>query len=91
MNLARMFAGMISVSRAASMLNEFVKKIHVHERDRKGSIETTQQVDIYFSFVGRYIPPQFVKVELNPEEQEEHRKREKRRLVNRRFLLEKFL
>ena len=41
------------------MLNEFVKKIVVHERDRKGSIETTQEVEIYFNFIGKYLPPHF--------------------------------
>ena len=40
-----------------TMLNEFVEKILVHERDRKGSIETTQAVEVYFNFVGKYIPP----------------------------------
>ncbi len=40
-----------------TMLNEFVEKIMVHERDRKGSTDTTQEVEIYFNFVGRYIPP----------------------------------
>ena len=34
------------------MLNEFIEKILVHERDRKGSIQTTQEVEIYFNFVG---------------------------------------
>jgi hypothetical protein len=61
------------------MLNEFVEKILVHERDRKGSQETTQQVEIFFNFVGRYIPPQFAEVELTPEEQEEKRKIEERK------------
>lgn len=36
-----------------TMLNEFVEKILVHERDRKGSQDTTQEVEIYFTFVGR--------------------------------------
>jgi len=62
-----------------TMLNEFVEKIHVHERDRKGSIETTQQVEIFFNFVGRYIPPQLEPKELNPEELEEQRKIEERK------------
>jgi hypothetical protein len=61
------------------MLNEFVEKILVHERDRKGSIETTQQVEIFFNFVGRYVPPRFGEVELSPEELEEIRKREERK------------
>ena len=59
-----------------TMLNEFVEKILVHERDRKGSIETTQAVEIYFNFVGKYIPPAFREVELTPEEQEDIRKKE---------------
>jgi len=59
-----------------TMLNEFVEKILVHERDRKGSIETTQEVEIFFNFVGRYIPPRFGEVELTPEEQEALRKKE---------------
>lgn len=59
-----------------TMLNEFVDKILVHERDRKGSIETTQAVEVYFNFVGKYIPPAFREVELTPEEQEAIRKKE---------------
>ena len=44
-------------SMTTTMLNEFVEKMLVHERDRKGSIETTQEVEIFFNFVGRYNPP----------------------------------
>ena len=61
------------------MLLEFVEKILVHERDRKGSIETTQEVEIFFNFVGRYVPPRFGEVTLTPEEQEELRKKEERK------------
>ncbi len=39
------------------MLNEFVEKIVVHERDRKGSADTAQKIEIYFNFIGEYIPP----------------------------------
>lgn len=62
-----------------AMLNEFIEKILVHERDRKGSIQTTQEVEIYFNFVGRFVPPVFGEVELTPEELEEIRKREERK------------
>ncbi len=62
-----------------TMLNEFVEKILVHERDRKGSIETTQEVEIYFNFVGRYIPPHFGEMNLTPEELEALRKKEERK------------
>ena len=47
-----------------TMLNEIIDKILVHERDRKGCRDTTQTVEIYFNFVGRYIPPSFRDVEL---------------------------
>ena len=61
------------------MFNEFIEKNLVHERDRKGSIQTTQEVEIYFNFVGRFVPPAFGEVELTPEELEEIRKREERK------------
>ena len=62
-----------------AMLNEFIEKILVHERDRKGSTQTTQEVEIYFNFVGRFVPPAFGEAELTPEELEEIRKREERK------------
>ena len=62
-----------------TMLNEFVEKILVHERARKGSQDTTQEVEIYFNFVGRYIPPALQPVPLTPEKQEELRKKEERK------------
>jgi hypothetical protein len=59
------------------MLNEFVEKIVVHERDRKGSVDTTQRVDIYFNFIGQVQLPE---EEIPPEEkarlEEERRKKE---------------
>ena len=45
----------------------------------KGSIQTTQEVEIYFNFVGRFVPPAFGEAELTPEELEEIRKREERK------------
>ena len=62
-----------------TMLNEFVEKILVHERARKGSQDTTQEIEIYFNFLGRYIPPSLQPVPLTPEEQEELRKQEERK------------
>ena len=41
--------------------------------------QTTQEVEIYFNFVGRFVPPAFGEVELTPEELEEIRKREERK------------
>ena len=73
-----------------TMLNEFVEKILVHERAQKGSQSTTQEVEIYFNFVGRYIPPHFGEVELTPEEKEKIRKAEKRKeKLHRNYLKRK--
>lgn len=58
-----------------SMINEFVEKIIIHERDRKGSQTSKQKIEIYFNFIGNYEPP---KEELTEEErlklEEEERK-----------------
>lgn len=43
------------------MLLEPIGKILVHERDVKGSINCSQEIEIYFNFIGRYLPPDFVK------------------------------
>ena len=62
-----------------TMLNEFVEKILVHERDQKGRQDTGQEVEIYFNFVGKYIPPTLKEAEPTPEELEELRKKDERR------------
>jgi len=62
-----------------TMLNEFVEKISVHERDRKGSQDTTQEVEIFFNFVGKYVPPHFGEATLSLEEQEALRQKEERK------------
>ena len=73
-----------------TMLNEFVEKILVHERARKGSQDTTQEIEIYFNFLGRYIPPSLQPVPLTPEEQEELRKKEERKdRLHRNYLKRK--
>lgn len=43
------------------MLLELIDKILVHERDVKGSINCSQEIEIYFNFIGKYLPPDFVK------------------------------
>lgn len=57
------------------MINEFVEKIIIHERDRKGSQTSKQKIEIYFNFIGNYEPQ---KEELSEEErlkiEEEERK-----------------
>ncbi|MDD3140883.1 MAG: recombinase family protein [Lachnospiraceae bacterium] len=64
-----------------TMLNEFVEKVLVHERDRKGSKHTTQEIEIYFNFVGRYIPPT---LEAEVSEEELEKQREIERIKNKR-------
>lgn len=63
-----------------TMINEFVDKIIIHERDRKGSQTSKQKIEIYFNFIGNYEVP---KEELSEEEQskleEEERKINERR------------
>lgn len=41
--------------------------------------ETTQEIEIYFNFVGKYVPPHFGEVVLTPEELESLRKKEERK------------
>ena len=63
-----------------TMINEFVKKIIIHERDRKGSQTSKQKIEIYFNFIGNYEPP---KEELSEEErlklEDEERKNNERK------------
>ena len=40
----------------APMLNEFIEKVVVHEAD-KSTGERRQKVDIYFNFIGCFVPP----------------------------------
>lgn len=61
------------------MLNEFIEKIVVYERDQKGKIDSPQKVDIYFNLIGQYIPPTLGDPEPTEEELEEIRKKEARR------------
>ena len=64
-----------------SMLLELIDKILVHERDIKGSSNCTQEIEIFFNFVGRYLPPDFEKeptAEELAEQEIERKKREKR-------------
>ncbi|HEO1898464.1 TPA: recombinase family protein [Streptococcus agalactiae] len=63
-----------------TMINEFVEKIVVHERDRKGSQTSKQKIEIHFNFIGNYELPQ---AELGDEEkqklEEEERKIKERK------------
>jgi len=73
-----------------TMLNEFVEKIVVHKRIRKGCQDTTQEVEIYFNFVGKYVPPHFGEVTLSLDEQESLRKKEElRERLHRNYMRRK--
>ena len=74
-----------------TMINEFVEKIIIHERDRKGSQTSKQKIEIYFNFIGNYELPQ---AELSEEEkqklEEEERKiNEKRDRLHQNYLKRK--
>jgi DNA invertase Pin-like site-specific DNA recombinase len=59
------------------MINEFVERIVVHERDRKGCTDTAQRVDIHFNFIGTFtVPKQPKDPAVIIAEEEEHRKSE---------------
>lgn len=62
-----------------TMINEFVEKIIVHERDRKGSQTSKQKIEIYFNFIGNYELPQ---TELS--EEEKQKLEEEERKINER-------
>ena len=62
-----------------TIINEFVEKILVHERDRKGSQTANQKVEIYFNFIGNYEPP---KEELT--EEKKQKPEEEERKINER-------
>ena len=56
----------------APMLNEFIEKVVVHEAD-KSTGDRRQKVDIYFNFIGCFVPPK-PEVILTAEEEAKARK-----------------
>lgn len=64
-----------------TMINEFVEKIIVYERNRKGSQTSKQKIEIYFNFIGNYEPP---KEELTEEEEERLKIEEEERKIKER-------
>lgn len=74
-----------------TMINEFIEKIIIHERDRKGSQTSKQKIEIYFNFIGNYEVP---KEELSEEErskleEEERRINERRDRLHQNYLKRK--
>ena len=64
-----------------TMINKFVEKIIVHERNRKGSQTSKQKIEIYFNFIGNYEPP---KEELTEEEERLKIEEEERKIKERK-------
>jgi hypothetical protein len=79
LELARRYTEFTELTTA--MLNEFVDKIVVHEAD-KSSGKRVQKVDIYFNFIGHFVPP-FEEKEPTPEEIAAYEKRERWLAKNR--------
>jgi hypothetical protein len=76
---------------SVAMLNEFVERIVVYERDRKGCIETNQRVDIFLNFIGAFSVP---KEEIDPavlaaKEEEERKVLERRERLHQAYLKRK--
>lgn len=62
-----------------AILHQFVDHIVIHERAIKGSQTSPQQIDIYFNFIGNFIPPNFGDEPPTAEQLEKLRQQEERR------------
>ena len=58
-----------------AILNEFVSRIEVHERDKKRAKQAIQHISIYFNYIGRF--ENQVKPVAEPTQQENRQIREK--------------
>lgn len=74
-----------------TMLNEFVYKVLVHERERKGLQDSPQKIEIFFNFIGNYEPLQeeLSEEELRKIEEEEKEKEELRQRLHENYLKRK--
>ncbi len=73
---------------SVTMLNEFVEQLVVHERDRKGCVNTDQQVDVYLNFIGEFEVPQepVDPAILAAQEEERRKKAEKQERQHQKYL-----
>lgn len=62
-----------------AILHQFADHIVIHERAIKGSQTSPQQIDIYFNFIGNFIPPNFGDESPTAEQLEEMRQQEELR------------
>jgi DNA invertase Pin-like site-specific DNA recombinase len=72
-------------------LNELVEKVVVHERDRKGSVQTKQRIDICLAFIGNFeLPKPEIDAAVLAEQEEELRRIEERKdRLHRNYLRRK--
>ena len=68
-----------------AIINSFVDKILVHEREEKGCQITRQKVEIYLSFIGNFIIPREIDAEADARELAEETERAKRRQYHRDY------
>lgn len=54
------------------VLRTFISKIVVHEREKKHSRTSPQQIDIYFRYIGTFALPSEIKQAEENKRQEEH-------------------
>ena len=57
------------------MLNDFIEKVVIHEAEGGRTKDRTQQVDIYFNFIGNFVLP-FSEDEVEALQSEEARRAE---------------
>lgn len=69
-----------------TMINEFVEKILVHERELKGVPNSPQTIEIYFNFIGKFELTENAQ-ELSEEESKEEKKKQAQREKNHRAYL----
>ena len=74
-----------------SMLNEFIEKIIIHERDKKYSADSSQKVEIHLNFIGEFIPEtDEAEIVLTPEQEAEQQKiAEKKERLHQNYLKRK--
>jgi hypothetical protein len=69
-------------------LNECIEKIIVHERDFRGSPDSSQTVEIHFNFIGEFHPPV---AEIDPVILAEQEAEKKKKIARRERLHQNYL
>lgn len=67
-----------------TMLYEFIEKVEVHEPTGGRTKYRRQQVDVYFNFIGHYLPEETVQTEEEFRAEVDARERERKRCTARR-------